>query len=97
MTQETHRCGGSLQPTTILWERPDTKGIQCFYQVPALECAKCGELLIERDVAHAMEAVIKGVEVTWQPICVWDKPISSGFADLMITHSTQPSKLISAP
>ena len=77
MTEKGHRCGGRLQPREV-----QVRDEGFVYRVPGLVCDACGQELIDRETALA-------VEKSNTPTVIWEQPPASSRLD--------ESQFISAP
>lgn len=53
-TERKHRCGGTLRPGRVSFQ-DQRDGMLMTYNVPGLVCERCGEELVDRQTALALE------------------------------------------
>ena len=69
---EEHGCGGILHPVQLLVEQRDGRFLFAF-PVPGLRCDRCGEEVMPRDIAFALEG-----RLAWaHEMAMWDPPAAT--------------------
>ena len=69
---EEHGCGGILHPVQLLVEQRDGRFLFAF-PVPGLRCDRCGEEVMPRDIAFALE----GRLACAHEMAMWDPPTAT--------------------